>query len=195
MMTPIKGYSRYQIDEQGRIFSSISNRELHPSLDNNGYAGVELISDEGVSKRINVHRLVALTFIPNPNGYPIINHKDENKSNNDVSNLEWCTYKHNVNYGSCQKKIREAKERSGFYRSERLKDIARQNGSIVSKAVLQITKDGDFVARYPSGAAAARATGCDHSHIMECCNGRRYKTVGGYVWKFERSEDLLVSPF
>lgn len=194
-MAPIKGFSHYEIDEQGRVYSRISNRELHPSLDNNGYAGVELISDEGISKRILVHRLVALAFIPNPNNYPIINHKDENKRNNNVDNLEWCTYKYNVNYGNCQKKIREAKERSGFYQTERLKDIARKNGSKVSKPVLQFTKEGEFVASYPSGAAAARATGCDHSHILECCHGRRYKTAGGYVWKFERSEDLLVSQY
>ena len=195
MRKTIKGFERYEVDEEGHVYSLISGRELKGSSDPRGYRLVELFYERGKSKQCLVHRLVATAFIPNEKGLPIINHKDENPSNNRVDNLEWCTYKYNVNYGNCQKKIRESKARSGYYKSEDLKEMARRNGAVTSKPVLQLTRQGELVAAYPSGAAAARATGLDHPHILECCNGRRYKTVGGYVWKFGRSEDLLVSQF
>ena len=73
---------------------------------------------------------------------------------------------------------------------------ARENGRKTSKPVLQYTKDGVFVKRFNSGKEAARETGIDHSHILECCAGKRYKSVGGYVWQFEkRSVALSDSQF
>jgi len=61
---------------------------------------IELTDRDGDRKKFPVHRLVASTFIPNPNNYPQINHKDEDKTNNSISNLEWCTAKYNINYGT-----------------------------------------------------------------------------------------------
>lgn len=66
--------------------------------DKDGYKFVQLTKDKKV-KNLRVHRLVAEAFIPNINNYNIVNHIDENKSNNNVDNLEWCTYKYNTNYG------------------------------------------------------------------------------------------------
>jgi hypothetical protein len=63
-----------------------------------------LYSKNGKAKRESVHRLVALTFIENPNNYPCVNHKDETRTNNNVENLEWCSHKYNSNYGTCQEK-------------------------------------------------------------------------------------------
>lgn len=62
------------------------------------------LSVKGVIYKRTVHRLVAETFIPNPNNYPCVNHKDENKENNRADNLEWCTYKYNSNYGTCRER-------------------------------------------------------------------------------------------
>lgn len=65
----------------------------------------------GKAKKIKMHRLVAETFIPNPNNYPCVNHKDENKLNNCVDNLEWCTYSYNNSYNNCH--IRRGKTQKG----------------------------------------------------------------------------------
>lgn len=97
---PIPGYrDRFYVNNKGEILSdsaySANNkgRRILKQSDNNGYKTVTING-----KTNYVHRLVALTFIPNPNNYPCINHKDENKSNNNVENLEWCTHEYNMNY-------------------------------------------------------------------------------------------------
>jgi hypothetical protein len=109
---PIPGYEGYyEVSNTGKVRSltrtvimkdgkprPIKGRELKPKI-NNGYPTVNL-SKNGTVKTIRIHRLVALTFIPNPDNLPIINHKDENKQNNNVNNLEWCTYEYNNNYGN-----------------------------------------------------------------------------------------------
>lgn len=183
MGIPINGYERYTVDERGRIYSLISERYLKPHIENTGYVSVELFGKNGKSKRLLVHRLVAAAFIPNPNNYTEVNHKDENPLNNAVSNLEWCDRKYNMNFGTLQE--RKRKSLTGFYKSERIKEIARKNGTKRSKAVLQFTKSGDFIARYNSAAEASRETQVNHSHIVECCKNEKYKSAGGFVWKYK----------
>ena len=73
-------------------------RQLKPARDKKGYLMIPLNKD-GKRKTRRIHRLVAETFIPNPNNFPQVNHKDENKQNNSVDNLEWCTPSYNINYG------------------------------------------------------------------------------------------------
>ena len=104
---------------------------------------------------------MALAFIQNPNNYTQINHKDENKSNNRVENLEWCTHSYNMNYGTLQ-------ERKG-----------KANGVLV----YQYTKSGDFVKKYPSLKSAAVSNGFQSSPIQNCCCGRS-KTSYGFIWKY-----------
>ena len=100
----------YEVSNLGRIKSLIDNhgnsREkiIKPIKNTNGYFIVNLSKDKK-KHQIKLHRIIALTFIENPNDFPYINHKDENKTNNRVENLEWCTPKYNVNYGTCREKI------------------------------------------------------------------------------------------
>lgn len=191
MGIPVKGFRRYEIDPNGTVRNILTGRLLRGRVNLNGYRIIELVSDDGYPKQLLLHRLVAQTFIPNPQGLPFVNHKDENPLNCSADNLEWCTPKYNINYGTCIAK--RTASMAPFYASDTIKEQARINGQKASKPVAQYTPDGKLVARYPSGKEAARRTGCHHSHLLECCAGKRYKTVGGYVWKYERSVDLLAS--
>lgn len=113
---PIKGYEGYyEVDCFGRVYSldrtisvndngrmydkPVIGRVMGQTVKSNGYKCVSLTKD-GESKAFYVHRLVADAFIPNPDDLPMVNHKDEDKSNNFVENLEWCTNEYNINYGT-----------------------------------------------------------------------------------------------
>lgn len=96
----IKGFENlYMINTDGKIYSLITNKIIKPRKDRGGYLFVSLRKD-GKCYQILVHRLVALQFLDNPNNYNYINHKDENKDNNNVNNLEWCSAKYNSNYNN-----------------------------------------------------------------------------------------------
>ena len=90
----IKGYLCYDISEDGEVKNTNTNKHLKKQINNSGYYRVEL-SKKGRSKKLFVHRLVALSFIPNIENLPQVNHKDGNKLNNNVSNLEWITASNN----------------------------------------------------------------------------------------------------
>lgn len=92
-----KEYNGYHVYADGRVYSTKRGIFLKPDIQRHGYHQVRL-SYDGASKAYKVHRLVGLLFIPNPDRLPQINHKDGNKSNNNVSNLEWCTALHNNNH-------------------------------------------------------------------------------------------------
>lgn len=123
---------------------------------------VHLFDMNGKSTNHKVHRLVAQAFIPNPNNLSDVNHKDENRKNNNVENLEWMSHVDNCNYGT---------------RNERSKTKR-------SKPVQQLDADENVVAEYPSTIEAERVTGTSRYQIRMCCNGK-YKTAGGYRWKFK----------
>lgn len=176
---PVNGYEGlYEISSLGRLRSlpkqcGLSPRKLKikkPVVDKYGYLRVSLYKN-GVSKNKQIHRLVADAFIPNPYGYDQINHKDECKTNNEVSNLEWCNTYYNSNYGSRNNTI-----------STKMKG-KNVNCPSLSKRVAQYTKDGQLIAIYPSSMEAYRQTGCDSSSIIKCCKGR-HKSTKGYIWRY-----------
>ena len=151
----------YEVSDQGRVRRD--GRILKPQKYRGGYLDVAL-SKNGIVKRGKIHRLVASAFIPNPNNYPQVNHKDENKTNNAVSNLEWCDSKYNNNYGSKNERVAEKK----------------------SKPVLQYDLLGNFIREWPSAIKVEEELGIYHGNISMCCYGRTgYKTAGGFVWRFK----------
>ena len=87
----------YQINSEGQILSLRRNRLMKQTI-NQGYYKVCLRNKYGKQASESVHRLVALTFIPNPTNLTCVNHKDENKLNNNIDNLEWCTREYNTSY-------------------------------------------------------------------------------------------------
>ena len=162
----IRGFPGYEVSNYGRIRSLARNYKygshgiiVLKTNDRHGYRGVTLFRD-GKRHYKAVHRLVAEAFISNPDDLPIINHKDEDRTNNRVDNLEWSTYKYNSNYGDCRRKI-----------SDR-----------VSRKVGQYTKNGELIAIHKSMTIASRETGACLSEISKCCKDFRH-SAGGYKWR------------
>ena len=135
------------------------------------------------SKFANVHRLVAMAFVPNPNNLPQVNHIDENPSNNHANNLEWCTAKYNMNYGEGAR-TRHSKI---DYTVPHFKDFGKRMQLIASLPVAQMTMSGDVVKVYPSDMEASRCTNIDRAHINAVVNNKR-RSAGGYKWiRWERN--------
>lgn len=106
-MRDIPGYEgEYAVTSCGKVWSYKSKRFLKPAKHNLGYLFI-CLSKNGISKQFYIHRLVASAYIKNPNRLNQINHKDENKKNNSVNNLEWCDSKYNNNYGTHNKRVAE----------------------------------------------------------------------------------------
>ena len=109
----IKGYEGiYQISNKGRVKSLHYGKEkiLSPSK-HSGYFFVRLFKKGEKPKEFDIHRLVAQAFLPNPDNLPIVNHKDENKLNNNVENLEWCNSEYNLNYGNRNERVNIARKK------------------------------------------------------------------------------------
>lgn len=159
----------YQVSNYGRIksfrksnkFFGQQEHYLKPYIKPNGYESVILYDTERRKYRYLVHRLVAMTFIPNPAGYNAVNHKDENKLNNHVDNLEWCTLAYNNAYGTA-----------------RIRQILTKGSKIE-----QLTLEGYPLAIYNSISIASRITGISKTGILRCCNGK-CDNSGGYLWRY-----------
>ena len=95
----IRSIERFVYHRRCKRFQKRKSVILKPSISSRGYYTI-VFGINGTRKAYAVHRIIAETFLPNPNNLPVVNHKDENKANNAVSNLEWCTQKYNINYGS-----------------------------------------------------------------------------------------------
>lgn len=111
----------YGVSNMGNIYSFFNGtkRKLACSVNRyNGYRAFTMIMPDGSRKTKTVHRLVAQEFLPNPNNFKCVNHKNEDKTDNRADNLEWCTYKYNSNYGTIKSRMREKQigKRNSYYR-------------------------------------------------------------------------------
>lgn len=113
---PIPGFPWYEVSSEGRVWSK-RNGLLKTRLSDRGYVLVNLYNNGKLYTK-KVHRLVAEVFLSNPNNLPYINHKDENKSNNNVLNIEFCDAKYNCNYGTRIQRQIDTKIKSGLYNPE-----------------------------------------------------------------------------
>lgn len=185
----IAGYEgKYQVSNLGRVRSLDRyswngykywlqrGKILKASSQKSGYLFVTL-SKAGKTKPYRVHRLVAQAFIPNPNGWPQVSHKDEDVTNNKVENLEWCTAEYNINYGNHNQKIAKTLKQPKYQK------IAIENGRKASKPVIQLTLDGKIVKYYNSQSEAARKNNIKSGGISDCCN-KKIKYYEGYLWEF-----------
>ena len=159
----IEGYENlYAISSKGRCWSYKTNKFLKEDINNDGYLRFSLFKN-GKHKRYLAHRLVAKSFVANPNQYPEINHINENVKDNCAENLEWCTHKQNVNYGSRNKKV----------------SLALKNNQNSAKRVQNI----DTLNIYDSLTKAEKETGVSKAQICLCCKFKT-KTAGGYHWRY-----------
>lgn len=152
----------------GRIYTK-KEKILKSAKDTHGYYTVCLCKNSKL-RTISIHRLVALHFIPNdnPTEKTQVNHKDEDKTNNRVDNLEWCTQVYNLRYGTAIAR----------------RAIKQRNGSL-SKKVLQMDLNGNVIATYPSLKEIERQMGYCITPIVNCCNGKpKYNTAYNYKWKY-----------
>lgn len=158
----VKEYEElYQVSNLGRVKRVKTGRILKGIKDRGGYLLVGLYKNNIVSKKL-IHRLVAQAFIPNSENKPQVNHMDENKTNNRVSNIEWTTAKENSNHGTRNE------------RSSKTKSIP-----IIATNI----KTGDSTEFYGTNECA-RQLGLNHSNITHVLKGR-LKQTGGYTFKYK----------
>ena len=160
------------VERRDSLGRKCGGRMLNPRYDKDGYLRVTLCKN-GKQKTRFIHRLVAGAFVPNPDGYSEINHRDENKVNNYANNLEWCTREHNVNHGTMI-------ERSAQTRSKKVKATNIETNEVIT---------------FNSTVEAGRK-GYDQGGVTKACrgiykNGRNGNLIGGdgrtyrgYRWEY-----------
>lgn len=175
----VKRLARVAVDSMGR------KRQYNEAILTNrigkqtGYPCVNL-SKDGKVTTINIHTLIADAFIPNPDNLPCINHKDENRANSVLSNLERCTYKYNMMYGSAPEKRRKSQQ--AFYKSHSRKPSGLFG---VSTVVYQYTLDGKLIEIFKGGATEVEEKlGFSAEGVGSCCRHKNHSAFG-YVWRYE----------
>ena len=151
----------YQVSNFGNVKNIRTGKLLKPFKNTYGYLYLNL-SKNGTKRKVRVHRLVAQSFIPNPQNLPQVNHKDEIRTNNSVDNLEWCDAQYNNNYGTRTKRSAESHQ----------------------KPILQFDKNGNFIREWVGQCEASNKLNIPQGNICNFCNGIR-SSAGGYIWKYK----------
>lgn len=160
-------YNNFYISDDGKLFNKKTGTEYKTQVNKCGYVTVCVSFGSRYNKKeFKIHRAVACTFIPNPNNLPEVNHKDGNKLNNFVNNLEWCTSRENLLHA--------------YKNGLKKPTIPRQ------KAILQYDLQHNIIKEFPSAMEAARQLGNENynCHITKCANKKR-KSAYGYIWKWK----------
>lgn len=156
-MKEIKGYEGlYAITSCGKVWSYRKNKFLNPQDAGKGYLQVKLYKD-GTGKCFYLYRLVAQTYLPNPENLPEVNHKDECKSHNYLQNLEWCSRTYNTHYGTGNDRRIEKRKRAVY--------------------CLELNQAFDSIKE------AAQSIGIAPSYINKCLRGRQ-RLAGDYHWRY-----------
>ncbi len=163
----LPGYLSYYVSSDGFVYSDKTSRILNPNISDHGYHFVRPCKN-GKAKRMSIHRCVALTYIPNPDNKPKINHKNGIKSDNRVENLEWATASEDTQHAMD----------TGLYKGK--------------KAVIRYDLKGNELNRYTCAAEAERDTDVSATKIAAVCRGKRQFT-GGFVWRYQ-TDPLAESP-
>lgn len=153
----------YEVSTEGRVRNKRTLRMMTPCNNGNGYMMVNL-SKNGKAKLRYIHRLVGMAFIPNPENKPEINHKDEDKANNRLENLEWMTHLENMRHGT------------GMARSQ-----AKQR----RKPILQYDLEGNFIREFESTKEAVRQYGSNVGKVLK----GTYSQTHGFIFKYKEGNN------
>ena len=152
----------YLVSEKGEIYSKRFNKKLIPKQNWDGYLRIQ-IWENNKCKFVAWHRIIAETFIPNPNNLPCVNHKDGNKQNNSIDNLEWCTQQENVNHAW----------KNGM--------STHENHSKYGK-IAQYDSNGNLTEIFSCPSIASEKTGISYFTILKCAKNKSKGKV--YTWRF-----------
>lgn len=162
----INGFNNYEISSLGRVRNITTGKVLKPILNGYGYYKVILYNNKAYTRFI--HRLVAENFISNPENYPCVNHKDEVKTNNSISNLEWCSHEYNNNYGTRNERIGKANSIAMLGNKN---PMAKRVKCVETAEVFECTAD------------AARKYNLELSSVSHAANlNHTQKKAAGYTW-------------
>lgn len=150
----------YKISDKGEVFSLKQGKILSPKRNHDSYLRIQIWS-HNKCKYVGIHRLVAETFIDNPDNKPFVNHKDGDKTNNSVSNLEWCTQRENIRHA---------------WNTGLSKSHLNANG----RRVYQYSLNGELIRKYPSTMEVERTLGIPHSYISKAIANKT--PLKGYLW-------------
>lgn len=169
----IQGYEGlYKVSNKGRVYSTSTGTIITPKTNNKGYHHI-ILCKSGEKKSFLVHRLVASAFIPCKDPSLTVNHIDENRTNNEVENLEWCTLSQNIKMYNENHPDR-FKHRQ--YKGSR-------NRSFSKRLIKQMTKDGTIVRMWESITDIKHTLNYNNWSISQCCDNKR-KSAYGYIWQY-----------
>lgn len=152
----------YDITKDGKCINKATGETKKTFISNSGYERVSLWN-KGKEHKFSIHKLVAIKYLDNPNNYQIINHKDGNKLNNNVDNLEWCNLSENVKHA---------------YKNNLIKPKTRK--------ILQFSKDMKLIKKWESIIDVEKELKINHANIITVCNqNTNRKCAGGYIWRYE----------
>lgn len=179
---PCRGYEGlYEISNKGKIRSLLKGTRIiddktgimKQKIDTHGYYRINLHKNKTMKSEL-ISRLVAMAFIPNPNNFLIVGHKDDNKKNNTIKNLYWTTIKENNHHNGKYEKLLIA-------HNEKIKMISKK----LSKPIIAINNKTGEQINFCSIQECSRVLGLNSGKISLCCNGKRHK-AGGYEFKWAK---------
>ena len=169
-----KSWITYNYKSKTHYTITTEERILKPSISKCGYKQINLSKNDKKSGKL-IHRLVAETFIPNIDNKKCVNHKDGNKLNNNVENLEWCTYKENSIH-AWKNNLQKSYLKGKYGKSHNL-----------SKSVIQYDLKGNFIKEWDCISDVTRELKIDSGRITKCCKKQKYcHSAGGYKWEYKK---------